>query len=54
MKTFANDKLKMAQMAEYFLGRVEIIVGRGENADNQFLFFFNNVFCPIKEKWKIA
>ena len=29
----------------------ENIVGKGENAGNQYFLFFHNVFYPIKEKF---
>ena len=32
LKAFADDKLKMVQMLEFFLDRVENFAGKGENA----------------------
>ena len=35
LKAFADDKLNLAEKFEYVLGRVENIVGKGENAGYQ-------------------
>ena len=48
LKAFADDKMNVAKNLKIVLGRVENIVGKGENAENQhFLLFpqcFQNVF----------
>ena len=43
-KAFADIKLKMAQMGESFLGRVENIVGKGENTIYQHFLLFQQCF----------
>ena len=36
LKGFADDKINVTQKLKFVLGRVENIVGKGENAGNQF------------------
>ena len=44
MKPFADDKINVTQKLKFVLGRVENIVGKGENAGNQhFLLFAHKV-----------
>ena len=44
MKAFADDKMKLAKMKNFVFGRVENIVGRGENAGYQYFFLFPTMF----------
>ena len=44
LKAFADDKMKLAEKLKPVLGRVENIVGKGENAGYQHFFFSYNVF----------
>ena len=50
MKAFAYDNLKVVKMMIYDLDRVEIIVGKGENAGCQHFLLFPQCFqkpsCP--------
>ena len=41
LKAFADDKLNLAKKWKFVLGRVENMVGKGENAGS------HNVFYPI-------
>ena len=38
LKAFADDKLKVIQMAKFVLGKIENIVGKEENAGNHTVF----------------
>ena len=44
LKEFAEDKLKMVEIAEFALEKVENIVGRGENAGYQHFLLFPQCF----------
>ena len=45
LKAFADNKINLTQKQKFFLGLVENIVGKRENAGYQhFLFFSHNVF----------
>ena len=44
LKTFADDYLYMNQKLKFALGRVENIVGKGENAGNQHFLLFPQCF----------
>ena len=44
LKAFADDKLKVIQIAEFVLDRIENIVGKEEDAGYQDFFFSNHVF----------
>ena len=50
MKAFAYNNLKVVKMMIYDLDRVEIIVGKGENAGSQHFLLFPQCFqkpsCP--------
>ena len=52
LKAFADDKIKVTEILKFVLGRVENIVGKGENAGSQhFLRFpqcFQKVSCVVK------
>ena len=43
LKAFANDKLNIAEMIISLLGRIENIVGKGENVIASIFLFSNNV-----------
>ena len=49
-KLKAFTKLKMVQMSESFLERVENIVGKGENAVYQHFLFFSHCFHRVSFK----
>ena len=44
LKAFADDNLNVNKELKLALGRVENIVGKGENADYQHFLLFHNVF----------
>ena len=44
MKTLADDKINANENLEFGLGRVENIMGNGENTSHQHFFFSHNVF----------
>ena len=43
-KTFANEKLNLTERLNLFGGRLENIVGKGENAGHQHFFLFQQCF----------
>ena len=44
LKEFADDKLKLSQNLKFALGRVENIVGKGENAGYQHFLLYPKCF----------
>ena len=44
LKAFADDKFNVAENFKFVLGRVENIVGKGENAGNQHFLLFPQCF----------
>ena len=46
MKAFADDKINETEQLKFVLGRVEIIVGKGENAGNQHFLLFPQ-YCQM-------
>ena len=44
LKAFADDKINVSKILEIGLGRVENIVGKGENAGYQHFLLFHNIF----------
>ena len=44
LKTFADDKINLAEKIKFVLGRVENIVGKGENAGYQHFLLFPQCF----------
>ena len=44
LKAFADDKMNLAEKLKLLPGRVENIVGKGENADTSIFSFSHNVF----------
>ena len=62
MKSFAEDMINLAEKLKPVLGRVENIVGKGENAGNQHFLLFPQCFQkpslsgPLKVGilWKIV
>ena len=44
MKAFADDSLNVNQKVKFALGRVQNIVGKGENAGNQHFLLFQQCF----------
>ena len=46
-KAFADDKKIQAQKLKFVLGRVENIVGKGENADYQHFLLFQKCFQKL-------
>ena len=51
-KAFADDKINVTKKLNFDLGRVENIVGKGENANYQHLSFFHNIFKRLYENTK--
>ena len=55
LKAFADDKIKVTEKFKFVLGRVENIVGKGENAGYQhFLLFpqcFLTMFVSVIKSW---
>ena len=43
-KAFADDKINVIEKLKFVLGRVENMVGNGENAGYQHFLLFHNVF----------
>ena len=43
-KAYADDRITVTQKLKFVLGRVENIVGKGENAGYQHFLLFHNVF----------
>ena len=43
-EAFADDKLKVARITKLLLGRIENIVGKGENAGYQHFLLFPQCF----------
>ena len=44
LKTFADDKLNLTENLKFVLGKVENIVGKGENAGYQHFLLFPQCF----------
>ena len=44
LKAFADDNLNLAKKLKFVIGRVENIVGKGENAGNQHFLLFPQCF----------
>ena len=44
LKAFADDKINATENLKFVLGRVENIVGKGENAGYQHFLLFRQVF----------
>ena len=44
LKAFADDKMNMAEKLKFVLGRVENIVGKGENVGYQHFLLFPQYF----------
>ena len=44
MTAFADNKIKVTENLKYIMGRLKIIVGRGENAGNQQILCFPTMF----------
>ena len=44
LKAFADDKLRLIQMAKFVLEKIENIVGKEENAGNQHFLLFPLMF----------
>ena len=44
LKTFADDKMSVAQKLKFVYGKVENIVGKGENAGYQHFLLFQQYF----------
>ena len=44
LKAFADDKINLNKKSEFVFGRVENIVGKGENAGNQHFLLFQQCF----------
>ena len=47
MKTLADNKINVTENSKFVLGRVENIVGKGENAAYQHFLLFHNVFKSL-------
>ena len=54
LKAFADNKLNLAEQLKFVLGRVENIVEKGENADDQHFLLFPQCFQKFlsKGRWK--
>ena len=50
LKAFADDKIYMTQKLKFDLGRVENLVGKGENAGNQHFLLFPQCFQKVSFK----
>ena len=46
-KAFADDKINVTDKLNFILGRVENIVGKGENADYQHFLLFPQCFQKL-------
>ena len=46
LKEFADDKINVTLTMNFVMGRVETILGKGENADNQHFLLFPQCFFP--------
>ena len=44
LKAFADDKIDVSQKQKFFLGQVENIAGKGENADYQHFLLLSHCF----------
>ena len=44
LKAFADDKINMIEKLKFLLGKVENIVGKGENAGYQHFLLFPTMF----------
>ena len=44
LKAFADDEINIIQTSKFALGRLENIVGKGENAGNQHFLLFPQCF----------
>ena len=53
LKAFEDNKKIMVQKLKFLLGRVENIVGKGENASYQHYLFFPLMFfkCFLFQRW---
>ena len=49
-KAFADDKMNVTKELKFVLGRVENIVGKGENAGYKLFSFSHNVFKRLLSK----
>ena len=49
LKGFAEDKIKVNQKLKFDLGKVEIVVGKGENAGNQHFLPFPHCFQKLSD-----
>ena len=47
LKAFADDKIKATEKLKFGLGRVENIVGKGENAGYQHFLLFPQCFLEV-------
>ena len=47
LKEFADDKINVTQKLEFVLGRLEIIVGEGQNAGHQHFLLFSQCFQKV-------
>ena len=47
LKAFADDKINMTEKLKFVLGRVENIVGKGENAGYQHFLLFSQCFLKV-------
>ena len=47
LKAFADDKMNLNKKSKLVLGRVENIVGKGENADYQHFLLFPLCFLQV-------
>ena len=56
LKAFANEKINENQNMKFLLGRVENIVGKGENAGYQHFLFFTQCFqkLSLQESLKVG
>ena len=53
LEAFADDKLNMAKIMKRLLNWVENIVGKGENAGDQYFLFSHNVFSKAFYFWVV-
>ena len=53
LKAFADDNLNVYQKLKFALGRVENIVGKGENAGYQHFLLFSTMFSKGFFPWVV-
>ena len=52
-KAIADDKINVTEELKFILGRVENIVGKGENAGDQHFLLFSQCFLLVSFPWSL-